>query len=123
MVESRELARGEHAPHGATGRDARGLDGHDSLGQDDFDFRLRRVCPDGEDGADVFRDAGRGAYDERAGLVMSDIEVGVSLEPDLAPVHLNLALTYSIIGDDVKAMEHYRTARRLNPAIPELPAR
>jgi hypothetical protein len=35
-------------------------------------------------------------------------------------LHLNLALTYSLLGRDAEAMEHFRGARRLNPAIPDL---
>ena len=43
--------------------------------------------------------------------------------PKMAAGHLNLALTLSLVGRMNEAMEHYREARRLNPAIPELPMR
>lgn len=35
-------------------------------------------------------------------------------------LHLNLALTYFLLGRDAEAMEHFHEARRLNPAIPDL---
>jgi hypothetical protein len=39
----------------------------------------------------------------------------------MAAAHLNLALTLSLLDRMPEAAEHYREARRLNPAIPDLP--
>jgi tetratricopeptide (TPR) repeat protein len=41
--------------------------------------------------------------------------------PRMAAAHLNLALTLSLLDRMPEAAEHYREARRLNPAIPDLP--
>jgi Flp pilus assembly protein TadD len=41
--------------------------------------------------------------------------------PQMAAAHLNLALTLSLVGRMEEANRSYREARRLNPAIPELP--
>ena len=62
----------------------------------------------------ALRDAGR-LEDARA-----QFERVLRAEPQMAAAHLNLALTLSLMGLTTEAMESYQTARRLNPAIPEL---
>ncbi len=46
--------------------------------------------------------------------------LAIHYDPASSPAHLNLALSYSLMGKNREAMEHYQEARRLNPAIPEL---
>jgi Flp pilus assembly protein TadD len=64
----------------------------------------------------ALRDAGR------LNEAIVQFERVVRESPKMAPAHLNLALTLSLVGRMTEATEHYREARRLNPAIPELPA-
>ena len=62
----------------------------------------------------ALRDAGR----PREALVQ--FERVVREQPAMAAARLNLALTLSLLGRMPEAMAHYREARRLNPALPEL---
>ena len=48
------------------------------------------------------------------------LEHALRADPGSSPVRLNLALTLSLLGRNAEAMEHYREARRLNPALPDL---
>jgi protein O-mannosyl-transferase len=48
-------------------------------------------------------------------------ERSIRRAPHSVPSRLNMALTLSMLGRDSEAMEHYREARRLNPALPQLP--
>jgi Flp pilus assembly protein TadD len=57
----------------------------------------------------------------RMNEAIAQFERVVRQSPAMAAAHLNLALTLSLVGRMAEATEHYRTARRLNPAIPELP--
>lgn len=49
-----------------------------------------------------------------------ELERLVRAQPQMPAAHLNLAFTLSLLGRNAEATEHYQTARRLNPAIPEL---
>jgi Flp pilus assembly protein TadD len=47
-------------------------------------------------------------------------QTALRLQPDSAEVHYNLALALRVSGHMDEAREHYRTARRLKPALPEV---
>lgn len=63
----------------------------------------------------ALRDSGRIAD------ALVQFERVVRAQPAMATARLNLALTLSLLGRTQEAAEHYRIARKLNPAIPELP--
>jgi Tfp pilus assembly protein PilF len=82
-------------------------------------FRALQI--DGEF-VDARHNLGMALRDEgRVAEAITQFERVIRERPTMAPAHLNLALSLSLVGRMPEAKRHYQEARRLNPAIPDLP--